>query len=698
MPVELPGSYVPAPGQDVVANSLDVGAGKAKIDSSGNATVNSLSVGSNTPVLADGVTPTPSGISTGKFWDQGGAVYNVNAWGARADKRTVADAAILTGTPNLSSASASFINLPVAQGGDVGKLAEVVGAAAAGLTLITTILSVQSPTSATLAANAGTSVSGATADIATDDRVGTLLAIAAMGTAAGILYFASHRYSMGSTIQTNQVHLTVMGTGRTSGGTAGTIIEHAGTGPLFDLGTDNGLAYDGNYYDGVQGFSVRDCLLIAARADTALDNGQGFYRPGTIAVRDWRGGDERFDNVTIANFDYAFWGIQSDVNRWDHVEINYCHSGVYAGPRSDQFTFYECYWIYNDRAVDVDRSTPRFDRCIFGDNGAVGTNPIRLRSAWTWGQWGADFDNCWFEQYLGVAADLEAFIEIGVGDAVQSSQLTIRKPTILTNPHGSGPHMQNFIKVGNATNIRVEEPTAQIFTAGAPGSANGLDALISCVAANSPDIALTMPSAYVTTNFSKVVASGGATPNTLVEAWGGAVGKQITSGTMEIGSSTRAAGVALRLNSAAGQNRDLDVYTGNSLRWAFRYTNDPETGSDAGTNFQWITRHDDGSINMIVLTITRATGQLTWGDAVHFAFGTTTGTKLGLSTAQKLAFHNSTPVIQRAGAAQVAVGTTASTQATPFGFTTGAQADGIVALVNELRAALVEKGLIKGAA
>src|SRR5665213_2867982 len=106
----------------------------------------SVSVGPNTPVLADGVTPTPSGISTGKFWDQGGAVYNVNAWGARADKRTVADAAILTGTPNLSSASASFINLPVAQGGDVGKLAEVVGAAAAGLTLITTILSVQSPT------------------------------------------------------------------------------------------------------------------------------------------------------------------------------------------------------------------------------------------------------------------------------------------------------------------------------------------------------------------------------------------------------------------------------------------------------------------------------------------------------------------------------------------------------------------------
>lgn len=78
--------------------------------------------------------------------------------------------------------------------------------------------------------------------------------------------------------------------------------------------------------------------------------------------------------------------------------------------------------------------------------------------------------------------------------------------------------------------------------------------------------------------------------------------------------------------------------------------------------------------------------------------GTTIGTKIGTSTSQKLAFHNSTPVIQRAGAAQVAVVTTASTNVTPFGFTTAAQADAIVTLVNEIRAALVQKGLIKGAA
>ena len=82
---------------------------------------------------------------------------------------------------------------------------------------------------------------------------------------------------------------------------------------------------------------------------------------------------------------------------------------------------------------------------------------------------------------------------------------------------------------------------------------------------------------------------------------------------------------------------------------------------------------------------------------VNVALGTATGTKLGTATTQKLAFHNSTPVVQRAGAAQAAVATDAATSTTPFGYSE-AQANAIVALVNELRAVLVEKGLMKGSA
>lgn len=105
---------------------------------------------------------------------------------------------------------------------------------------------------------------------------------------------------------------------------------------------------------------------------------------------------------------------------------------------------------------------------------------------------------------------------------------------------------------------------------------------------------------------------------------------------------------------------------------------------------------------------------------------TAAGYQVGATTSEKVAFHGSAPVIQRAGAAQAVIGN--ATYAEP----TAVPADSVEAaspttaefnaalaalssartqlvalaadvaahktLVNELRAALVEKGLIKGAA
>lgn len=66
-------------------------------------------------------------------------------------------------------------------------------------------------------------------------------------------------------------------------------------------------------------------------------------------------------------------------------------------------------------------------------------------------------------------------------------------------------------------------------------------------------------------------------------------------------------------------------------------------------------------------------------------------------TGEKLAFLGATPIVQRVGAAQAAVATTAATSTTPFGYAE-AQANAIVTLLNEIRAALVAVGIIKGAA
>ena len=76
----------------------------------------------------------------------------------------------------------------------------------------------------------------------------------------------------------------------------------------------------------------------------------------------------------------------------------------------------------------------------------------------------------------------------------------------------------------------------------------------------------------------------------------------------------------------------------------------------------------------------------------------TDGQKLGQSATDKVAFHGATPVVQRSGAAQAAVSTTASTTTTPAGYATTTQANAIVTLVNEIRATLVANGLMKGSA
>jgi len=78
--------------------------------------------------------------------------------------------------------------------------------------------------------------------------------------------------------------------------------------------------------------------------------------------------------------------------------------------------------------------------------------------------------------------------------------------------------------------------------------------------------------------------------------------------------------------------------------------------------------------------------------------GGSDGVKLGQSITDLVGIYGVTPVAQRAGSAQAAVITTGSTNSSPYGFATAGQGDAIVALVNELRAALVAVGIIKGAA
>jgi hypothetical protein len=75
--------------------------------------------------------------------------------------------------------------------------------------------------------------------------------------------------------------------------------------------------------------------------------------------------------------------------------------------------------------------------------------------------------------------------------------------------------------------------------------------------------------------------------------------------------------------------------------------------------------------------------------------GNPDGTVLGQSPSDLISFYNVTPVPQRSGAAQAAVGTAAPTNSSPYGFNE-AQAQAIITLLNEIRATLVGAGLMKG--
>lgn len=73
------------------------------------------------------------------------------------------------------------------------------------------------------------------------------------------------------------------------------------------------------------------------------------------------------------------------------------------------------------------------------------------------------------------------------------------------------------------------------------------------------------------------------------------------------------------------------------------------------------------------------------------------GEVIGLTTSSLVAFHGSTPMAQRAGAAQAAAPAGGS-GATAGAYDTAANRDAAIALLNEIRAVLVEKGIMKGAA
>ena len=82
-------------------------------------------------------------------------------------------------------------------------------------------------------------------------------------------------------------------------------------------------------------------------------------------------------------------------------------------------------------------------------------------------------------------------------------------------------------------------------------------------------------------------------------------------------------------------------------------------------------------------------------DGKNIQLGTTTGSKIGTATAQKLGFWGVTPVIQPASGDQAVVSGTADSTYSGNEVTL---INDIATLVNQLRSDLIDAGVIKGSA
>jgi hypothetical protein len=97
------------------------------------------------------------------------------------------------------------------------------------------------------------------------------------------------------------------------------------------------------------------------------------------------------------------------------------------------------------------------------------------------------------------------------------------------------------------------------------------------------------------------------------------------------------------------------------------------TANGGNVNLDGGIGYGTGTNGNIIIGATRGNLQIT--DARDVILGTTTGTKIGTATTQKLGFYNATPVVQPAAVADITTTATAGTLPTPDGSVTIADAD-----------------------
>jgi hypothetical protein len=398
--------------------------------------------------------------------------------------------------------------------------------------------------------------SGAVGDGVADDTAAIQAAVTAAcaSTYSRLIYFPAGAYRItvppsGVAIQISCPGVVFLGDGGFRLGTTpdagGSKLQvYGGPGTVFQINTDNGDAYTDADYDGYEGTRFENLQAAYVGSSTsALTNGFGNYGTNVYFVKDWKGGGQHWRNVTVSNFNYGFWGVQSDINAFYDVMFRQNKVGVYLGPRSDQNDFYGLYGLHNDNLFTGDANDTKFWGGVSNSDGSSSSTAFNFPGAYSGTTKNIHWNDFWFENSDGQASTaIDSFVQIGVGATNQVTDFYFHSPVTINNISPTTPRTVYIANVGNADGIFVE---------GLQGPTQ--DAILEFTGATSPASVVIRQDR---TNYTNYVNAGVGSPKVLI------TGIVSGSNTMLLENVTDASFTALRIRggATATQNREI--------RWA----------------------------------------------------------------------------------------------------------------------------------
>lgn len=251
------------------------------------------------------------------------------------------------------------------------------------------------------------------------------------------LIFGQGNYYFDSPVIKRCEHLIkIKGNSNGKNGAGLTCLYYTGDDVFISLGEDDGEPENSNLYNGVGNLWLED-IMLSGKNDGTLENGVN-YGIGQYGIKDYRGGSLQFKNVTIQQFEYGLYLIESDYNSYYDLCLRANKNGIYVGARSDQQTFHSLN-TYNNNvsvkingAIDVNFINPYFVANISKSSQIIINNNLRETRV--------SLNNGWYEMHAvdGVTEFANSFINIGEESDINNTLIVnITEPAIQNSkiPH-----------------------------------------------------------------------------------------------------------------------------------------------------------------------------------------------------------------------------------------------------------------------